>query len=62
MASRLIMRTAPRGSLGFGYDPIFLADGERLTFGEMEPGAKHAISHRARAFEKFASAVLESER
>jgi XTP/dITP diphosphohydrolase len=48
----------PRGAKGFGYDPMFLADGERLTFGEMEPDAKHAISHRARAFALFARACL----
>jgi len=48
----------PRGGRGFGYDPMFVADGESLTFGEMEPAAKHAISHRARAFEKFAHACL----
>ncbi|HLJ64401.1 MAG TPA: RdgB/HAM1 family non-canonical purine NTP pyrophosphatase [Stellaceae bacterium] len=40
----------PRGSRGFGYDPIFLPEGARLTFGEMEPAEKHAISHRAKAF------------
>lgn len=40
----------PRGSRGFGYDPMFLADGETETFGEMDPEKKHAISHRARAF------------
>ena len=40
----------PRGSRGFGYDPIFLPDGGRLTFGEMAPGEKHTISHRADAF------------
>jgi len=39
-----------RGSRGFGYDPMFLPDGSVHTFGEMEPEAKHAISHRARAF------------
>jgi XTP/dITP diphosphohydrolase len=48
----------PRGSKGFGYDPMFLPDGYKLTFGEMEPDAKHAISHRARAFELFADACL----
>jgi len=48
----------PRGSGGFGYDPMFVADGESLTFGEMEPDAKHAISHRARAFTLFARACL----
>lgn len=43
----------PRGEKGFGYDPIFIADGETETFGEMEPSRKHALSHRARAFELF---------
>ena len=50
-----------RGSRGFGYDPMFVADGESLTFGEMEPAAKHAISHRARAFAQFADACLEGK-
>ena len=40
----------PRGDRGFGYDPMFLADGGALTFGEMPAAAKHAVSHRARAF------------
>ncbi len=44
---------APRGSRGFGYDPIFQATGQDLTFGEMEPAAKHAISHRASAFRQL---------
>lgn len=48
----------PRGSKGFGYDPIFIADGYDITFGEMEPERKHAISHRARAFAKFVEACL----
>lgn len=48
----------PRGSHGFGYDPIFVAEGMTQTFGEIDPAAKHAISHRARAFAKFAGAVL----
>lgn len=43
----------PRGSRGFGYDPIFLPEGYDVTFGEMEPAEKHAISHRARAFAKL---------
>lgn len=47
----------PRGTNGFGYDPIFIADGMDITFGEMEPAAKHAISHRARAFEKLLAAL-----
>ena len=43
----------PRGDHGFGYDPIFIADGTTETFGEMEPHQKHAMSHRAQAFEKL---------
>jgi XTP/dITP diphosphohydrolase len=46
-----------RGRRGFGYDPIFVPEGGVLTFGEMEPAAKDAISHRARAFAKL-KAVL----
>ncbi len=48
----------PRGDRGFGYDPIFLPEGETLTFGEMEPARKHAMSHRARAFAKLVAACL----
>jgi XTP/dITP diphosphohydrolase len=48
----------PRGTKGFGYDPIFVAQGMSRTFAEIEPAEKHAISHRAQAFEKFARAVL----
>jgi XTP/dITP diphosphohydrolase len=48
----------PRGEKGFGYDPVFLPDGERRTFGEMEPDAKHRISHRAEAFRRFIAACL----
>jgi XTP/dITP diphosphohydrolase len=44
----------PRGTKGFGYDPIFIADGMHETFGEIDPAQKHAISHRARAFAKLA--------
>lgn len=47
----------PRGNKGFGYDPIFVADGMTQTFGEIEPAQKHAISHRARAFQKFLAAT-----
>lgn len=49
----------PRGTRGFGYDPMFLPDGEALTFGEMDPAKKHAISHRARAFALFVNACLD---
>jgi len=47
----------PRGEKGFGYDPVFVPDGYQETFGEMAATAKHAISHRARAFEKFISYI-----
>jgi len=47
-----------RGSRGFGYDPVFLPDGHKVTFGEMEPAAKHAISHRAHAFEQLIDACF----
>ena len=43
----------PRGDHGFGYDPIFIADGMDQTFGEIDPAQKHAMSHRAKAFEKL---------
>jgi XTP/dITP diphosphohydrolase len=48
----------PRGSRGFGYDPMFLPEGGVQTFGEMEPAAKHGISHRARAFAKLMAACF----
>ena len=48
----------PRGSKGFGYDPIFVPEGYRHTFGEMEPEQKHAMSHRAKAFAKLVSAAF----
>jgi XTP/dITP diphosphohydrolase len=47
----------PRGHSGFGYDPIFVPDGRRKTFGEMAPAEKHAMSHRARAFAKLVEAL-----
>ena len=48
----------PRGDRGFGYDPIFVPEGYRFTFGEMDPQAKHAISHRAQAFAKFVAEAI----
>lgn len=48
----------PRGTRGFGYDPIFTPEGGALTYGEMEPEAKHAMSHRAAAFAKLKAALL----
>jgi XTP/dITP diphosphohydrolase len=46
----------PRGSRGFGYDPVFIPDGHSETFGEMEPAHKNAMSHRAVAFAKLLAA------
>lgn len=48
----------PRGKRGFGYDPMFLPDGRSETFGEMDPDAKHEISHRALAFRKLVDALF----
>ncbi len=48
----------PRGIKGFGYDPLFVPEGYGITFGEMEPAAKHAISHRADAFRKLTAACF----
>jgi XTP/dITP diphosphohydrolase len=50
----------PRGTKGFGYDPMFMPDGYALTFGEMEPAKKHDMSHRARAFAKLVAACFAS--
>jgi XTP/dITP diphosphohydrolase len=47
----------PRGDKGFGYDPIFRADGQTLTFGEMSHDEKLPLTHRARAFEKLLAAL-----
>jgi XTP/dITP diphosphohydrolase len=48
----------PRGEKGFGYDPIFVPTGFETTFAEMEPTAKHAMSHRARAFAQLVKACF----
>lgn len=48
----------PRGTQGFGYDPIFQPRGQAVTFGEMAPAEKHAMSHRARAFAQLVDAVF----
>ena len=47
----------PRGELGFGYDPVFRPEGHDITFGEMDPDRKHAISHRARAFAQLGACL-----
>lgn len=48
-----------KGANGFGYDPMFVADGHLNTFGEMDAVAKHAISHRANAFKKLIEACFD---
>lgn len=53
-----VLSFPPRGSRGFGYDPIFVPDGGIETFGEIDPAAKAAISHRARAFAALKSALI----
>jgi XTP/dITP diphosphohydrolase len=47
----------PRGDNGFGYDPIFVANGMEQTFAEIDPAEKHSISHRAEAFRKLVAAI-----
>ena len=49
----------PRGTRGFGYDPIFIPEGHDQTFGELDPAFKDSISHRARAFEKLRDALID---
>ena len=51
----------PRGTHGFGYDPVFLPDGGSETFGEMDPDRKHAISHRADAFHKLVAGCFAGD-
>ena len=48
----------PRGTLGFGYDPVFMPSGDNRTFAELDPAEKHRISHRADAFSKLVSGVF----
>ncbi len=58
----------PRGQQGFGYDPVFMPEGDNRTFGEMsadekhgwKPGGEEPLSHRSRAFAKFAAACLSN--
>jgi len=59
---------APRGTNGFGYDPLFLVEGTGKTMAELSPAEKAAVSHRGRAFRRFlewyrakAPALLNSE-
>lgn len=50
---------APRGTLGFGYDPVFVPDGFDRTFGELEEGMKQQISHRGRAAAQILRYLLD---
>lgn len=50
----------PRGDRGFGYDPMFVPTGSRETYGEIDPAAKHASSHRSYAFAALVAACLSS--
>ena len=62
-----LIAPAPRGTQGFGYDPIFQPSGYATTFGEMsaeekhgwKPGDAQALSHRARAFKIFVETCLD---
>jgi len=51
----------PRGTRGFGYDPIFVPDGHGETFGEMDPAKKNAMSHRMQAFEQLMLATYADD-
>lgn len=52
--------TAPHGSDGFGYDPLFIPEGESRTFAEMSPTEKNAISHRRRATEALLKVLKDN--
>lgn len=52
------LKFPPNGDRGFGYDPIFVANGETQTFGQMDPDTKHAMSHRANAFAKLIAEIF----
>lgn len=50
----------PRGTRGFGYDPIFLPEGQKETFGELDPLIRERVSHRSMAFRQIAAACFTS--
>jgi len=52
----------PRGDRGFGYDPMFVPEGHAISFGEMDPAAKHSMSHRADAFRQLVAACFGETR
>ncbi len=51
----------PRGDRGFGYDAMFVPGGSNISYGEMDPAAKHASSHRARAFSSLVAGCLQPD-
>ncbi len=51
----------PRGTHGFGYDPMFVPEGYDVTFGEMEPALKHTLTHRAKAFAALREALFADD-
>ena len=55
------LKFPPSSDRGFGYDPIFVPTGFNQTFGEMDPDKKHAMSHRAHAFEQLVAACFAKE-
>ena len=55
-----VLRRAPSGTNGFGYDPVFQPDGETRTTAELDPAEKDAISHRGRAFRTLAPLVADA--
>jgi XTP/dITP diphosphohydrolase len=55
-----IIVDVPRGSKGFGYDPVFMPDGSQKTFAEMELAEKNLISHRAIAVKKLVNFLREN--
>jgi XTP/dITP diphosphohydrolase len=55
-----VLTFPPRGDRGFGYDPIFVPEGDTRTFGEFDPAEKHAVSHRARAFAQLKARLEEA--
>ena len=54
-----VIGTAPRGTNGFGYDPIFIPDGFDRTFGEMSDDEKRVLSHRGKASKAFIRQMLD---
>lgn len=56
---RGVIAEAPRGEMGFGYDPLFLVPEYGKTFSELEPDIKNKISHRGKAMEKAGSVLKE---